>query len=83
MPGIKVAIPSTAFDAKGILLESIFGENPTIIIENRSLFNLTDQVPTKPYRVRYGKAIKRKQGKDITLVAIGSLVVDTLKAASN
>ena len=82
LPGIKVAMPSTAFDAKGIMLESIFGQSPTIIIENRSLFSLTDQVPTIPYRVRYGKAVIRKKGKDITLVAIGPLVVDALKAAS-
>ena len=75
-------MPSTAFDAKGIMLESIFGQSPTIIIENRSLFSLTDQVPTIPYRVRYGKAVIRKKGKDITLVAIGPLVVDALKAAS-
>ena len=82
LPGIKVAMPSTAFDAKGIMLESIFGQSPTIIIENRSLFSLTDQVQTIPYRVRYGKAVIRKKGKDITLVAIGPLVVDALKAAS-
>jgi len=82
LPGIKVAMPSTAFDAKGLLLESIFSESPSIIIENRSLFNLTDNVPTSPYRVRYGKAAIRKKGKDITLVAIGSLVIDALKAAA-
>ena len=42
LPGIKVAIPATAFDAKGLLLESIFSEGPSIIIEHRSLFNLKD-----------------------------------------
>ena len=81
LPGIKVAMPSTAFDAKGILLESIFGEDPSIIIEHRSLFNLIDQVPVDPYRVKYGKAIIRKEGSDVTLVAIGCLVVDALKAS--
>ena len=81
LPGIKVAVPSTAFDAKGLLLESVFGEDPSIIIEHRSLFGLKDKVPEEPYRVRYGKAIVRKEGKDITLVAIGCLVVDALKAA--
>ena len=81
LPGIKVAIPATAFDAKGLLLESIFGENPSIIIEHRSLFGLKDQVPIEPYRVRYGRALVRKEGKDVTLVAIGCLVIDALKAA--
>ena len=83
LPGIRVAMPATAFDAKGLLLESIFGEDPSIIIEHRALFNLKDQVPTEPYRVRYGKAIIRKEGKDVTLVAIGCSVIDALKAAKN
>ena len=83
LPGLKVAMPATAFDAKGLLLESIFGEDPSIIIEHRSLFNLEDQVPVEPYRVKYGKAIVRKKGTDITLVAIGCLVIDALKAAKN
>ena len=81
LPGIKVAIPATAFDAKGILLESIFGEDPCIIIEHRSLFGLKDEVPIEPYRVRYGRALVRREGNDITLVAIGCLVIDALKAA--
>jgi pyruvate dehydrogenase E1 component beta subunit len=81
LPGIKVAMPATAFDAKGLLLESIFDEDPSIIIEHRSLFNLKDQVPTEPYRLRYGKAKIRKTGTDVTLVAIGCLVIDALKAA--
>jgi pyruvate dehydrogenase E1 component beta subunit len=83
LPGIKVAMPATAFDAKGLLLESIFGEDPSIIIEHRALFNLKDQVPKEPYRIRYGKAIIRKEGKDVTLVAIGCSVIDALKAAKN
>ena len=81
LPGINVAMPATAFDAKGLLLESIFGEDPTIIIEHRSLFNLKDKVPVQPYRVKFGEAVIRREGKDITLVAIGCLVVDALKAA--
>ncbi|MFL2875807.1 MAG: alpha-ketoacid dehydrogenase subunit beta [Candidatus Pelagibacter sp.] len=81
LPGIRVAMPATAFDAKGLLLESIFGEDPTIIFEHRSLFNLKDKVPIKPYRINFGDAVVRKKGKDLTLVAIGCLVVDALKAA--
>lgn len=81
LPGIKVAMPATAFDAKGLLLESIFSEDPSIIIEHRSLFNLKDWVPIQPYRVKYGQAIIRKKGSDVTLVAIGCLVIDALKAA--
>jgi len=82
LPGLKVAIPATAFDAKGLLLESVFGEDPSIIIEHRALFGLKDQVPLEPYRVRYGKAIIRRKGKDITLVSIGYSLVEALKAAN-
>jgi len=82
LPGINVAMPSTAFDAKGLLLESIFGENPCIILEHRSLFNLKDNVPTIPYRVRYGKAVIRKKGTHITVVAIGCMFLDCLKISN-
>ena len=68
LPGINVAMPSTAFDAKGLLLESIFGENPCIILEHRSLFNLKDNVPSEPYRVKYGKAVVEE--KDVILVLL-------------
>lgn len=81
LPGINVAMPSTAFDAKGLLLESIFGENPCIILEHRSLFNLKDNVPSEPYRVKYGKAVVRRKGRDISIVAIGCMLLDCLKVA--
>lgn len=81
LPGIQVAVPATAYDAKGLLLESIFGQNPTIIIENRSLFAMTDHVPDIPYRVRFGKAEIRHIGSDITLVAIGAMVPPCLRVA--
>jgi pyruvate/2-oxoglutarate/acetoin dehydrogenase E1 component len=82
LPGIRVAMPATAFDAKGMLLESIFGEDPTIIIEHRSLYGLSDTVPNEPYRVRFGKAIVRRAGKQVTLAAIGMMVPLALRAAA-
>ena len=82
LPGLRVAVPATAFDAKGLLLESIFGEDPTIIIEHRSLFTLQDDVPEAPYRVRFGKAVVRRRGSDLTLAAIGFMVPLALKVAA-
>jgi len=82
VPGLTVAIPATPFDAKGILLESIFNENPTIIIENRSLYSMTDYVPEVAYRVRFGQAATRREGKDLTIVAIGVMVPIALRAAT-
>jgi len=81
LPGIRVGIPTNAFDAKGMLIESIFSNDPTILIEHRSLFDLKDYVPFKPYRVKFGKSAIRKKGKDITLVAIGYALVASLQAA--
>ncbi|GIW78857.1 MAG: pyruvate dehydrogenase subunit beta [Gemmatales bacterium] len=81
LPGLKVAIPATAYDVKGLLLESIFGEDPAMIIENRSLFSMNDHVPENAYRVRYGQATIRRKGKDLTLVAIGVMVPMALRVA--
>ncbi|OAI53277.1 hypothetical protein AYO44_04305 [Planctomycetaceae bacterium SCGC AG-212-F19] len=82
VPGLRVAVPSTAHDAKGLLLESIFGEDPAIIIEHRSLFSMVDHVPEAPYRVRFGQATVRRPGHDITIAAIGIMTATALKAAA-
>lgn len=82
VPGIKVAMPATAFDAKGLLLESIFGEDPVIMIEHRSLFTLKGAVPELPYRVRFGRAAVRRAGADVTLVGAGVMVPFALRVAA-
>ncbi|HKB63299.1 MAG TPA: transketolase C-terminal domain-containing protein [Burkholderiales bacterium] len=82
VPGLKVAMPATAFDAKGLLLESIFGEDPVIMIEHRSLFGLKDRVPEFPYRVRFGQAAVRRAGADLTLVGAGVMVPFALRVAA-
>ena len=82
LPGLRVAVPATAHDAKGLLLESIFGEDPTIILENRSLFSMVDEVPEYPYRVPFGHAAIRRIGGDVTIVALGIMVPLALRAAA-
>lgn len=81
IPGIRVAVPSTAYDIKGLLLESVFGDTPTIFVEGRGLYSMTDHVPEEAYRVRFGEAVVRRKGSDVTIVAIGSMVPLALKAA--
>jgi pyruvate dehydrogenase E1 component beta subunit len=81
LPGLRVAVPSTAYDAKGLLLESIFGEGPSIILEARGLFSMVDDVPETPYRVRFGQAACRRKGTDVTLVGIGMMVPVVLRVA--
>jgi pyruvate/2-oxoglutarate/acetoin dehydrogenase E1 component len=82
LPGLRVAVPATADDAKGLLMESIFGQVPAVFIEGRSLFSMTADVPEKPYRVRFGRAAVRREGSDVTLVAIGYMVPMALRAAA-
>ena len=81
LPGLKVAMPATAYDIKGLLLESILGESPCIIIENRPLYSMKDAVPEEPYRIRFGEAAVRRQGTDITIVSCGITVPLALRAA--
>jgi pyruvate dehydrogenase E1 component beta subunit len=82
VPGLRVAMPATAFDAKGLLLEAIFGENPVLMIEHRSLFTLRDSVPAVPYRVRFGRAAIRRHGGDVTIVAAGVMVPFAVRVAA-
>lgn len=82
LPGLRVAVPATADDAKGLLLESIFGESPSIFVEGRPLYSMTADVLEKPYRVRFGRAAVRRLGSDVTVVAIGMMVPLALRAAA-
>lgn len=79
LPGIRVGIPTNAFDAKGMIIDSIFHNDPTILIEHRSFFNLKQKVPSEPYRVEFGKCEIRQRGKDVTIVAVGYGLLDTMK----
>jgi len=81
LPGFQVVLPTNAFDAKGMLIESIFSNDPTIFIEHRSFFNLKDYVPAEPYRICLGKCKVLTKGKDISIVAIGYGVLPSMQAA--
>jgi pyruvate dehydrogenase E1 component beta subunit len=81
VPGLQVAMPATPHDAKGLLMNSIFNEEPTIIIEGRPLFSATGEVPEEPYQVPFGKAEIRREGGDVTIVALGYMVPIAMRAA--
>ncbi|MFH1692431.1 MAG: alpha-ketoacid dehydrogenase subunit beta [Candidatus Omnitrophota bacterium] len=80
MPGIKVVMPTSAYDAKGLLLSSIADDNPVIFIEHRWLYDITDDVPEEEYLIPLGKGVRRKEGKDITVVATSLMVLEAFKA---
>ncbi len=80
IPGIRVVIPSNAYDAKGLLLRAIRDNNPVVFIEHKALYKKKCEVPEEPYECDYTCDIKR-QGKDITIIAYSSMVDQSLKAA--
>lgn len=81
VPGLQVVMPGSPADAKGLLLSSIMSDDPTIFIEGRSLFSMQEDVPDAAYFIRLGKAFVRRAGKDVTLVAFGSMIPSALEAA--
>jgi acetoin:2,6-dichlorophenolindophenol oxidoreductase subunit beta len=72
LPGVRVGVPSNPVDAKGMLLDSIFGQNPTIILEPRALFGMSCPVPKELYRTPFGRARIVKTGRDVTIVSFGN-----------
>ncbi len=81
VPGLKVVMPSTPYDAKGLLIASIRDDNPVIFIENKRALALRGEVPDEPYEVPLGVAEVKREGTDITVVATGYLVKDALEVA--
>ena len=69
VPGLLVVMPSTPYDAKGLLKSAIRNDNPVIVIENKLLYGDSGHVPEDDYLVPIGKATVRKEGKDVTLIA--------------
>ena len=66
LPGIKVVVPSTPYDAKGLLLESIFDDSPVMFFEHLKLYVAKGPVPEEPYRIPLGVAEVRRAGSDVT-----------------
>ena len=81
IPGLYLVMPTTPYDAKGLLLNSIANNNPVIIIEHRWLLRQTGSVPEGIYTIPFGRGVIRRQGKDVTVVAISHMVVEALSAA--
>jgi pyruvate dehydrogenase E1 component beta subunit len=68
VPGVKIVMPSTPYDAKGLLISSIYDGNLVIYIDDRWLYSIEGEVPEEVYKVPIGKAAVRREGKDLTLV---------------
>ena len=81
IPGLLVAIPSTAADAKGLLKAAIRDDNPVVFIEHESLYGQRGEVPDDDEPIRFGQAAIRREGDDVTIVGISRMAITAGKAA--
>jgi 2-oxoisovalerate dehydrogenase E1 component beta subunit len=83
-PGVKVVVPSTTYDAKGLLKAAIRDNNPVLYLEHKLLYRLPElreELPVDDYIVPIGKAIVRREGEDMTILTYGAMVHQCLRAA--
>ena len=81
VPGLRVVMPATPYDAKGLLISSVEDDNPVIFIEHRWLYNLTGHVPAELYRVPLGEAKVMREGSDLTIAALSYMTLEALEAS--
>jgi pyruvate dehydrogenase E1 component beta subunit len=81
MPGLKIALPATPADAKGLLTEAIRGDDPVLFFEHKAMFAVKGEVPEGEYRVPFGHARLTREGGDVTIVTCGRMVNFSEKAA--
>ncbi len=80
-PGLRVVVPSTPFDAKGLLHHALRCDDPVIFLEHRELLTLKGPVPEEAYEIPFGQAAVVREGKDVTVVALARMVPKALEAA--
>ena len=83
IPGLKVAMPASPYDAKGLIVGAIRDNNPTIVVLNKKMLGVKGPVPEELYSIPFGVANIVREGNNATIVAIGRMVVEAEKAAEN
>jgi pyruvate/2-oxoglutarate/acetoin dehydrogenase E1 component len=81
VPGLKVVMPTSPYDVKGLLISSIRDDNPVVFIEHKLLYKTKGEVPEELYEIPLGKADIKRAGKDLTIIATGIMVQKSLAAA--
>ena len=81
VPGLKVAMPATAYDAKGLMKTAIRDRNPVLFADNISLYSTKGDIPDEDYTIPFGQAEVKREGDDVTVVALGAMVPQALTAA--
>jgi pyruvate/2-oxoglutarate/acetoin dehydrogenase E1 component len=81
VPGLKVVMPSTPYDVKGLLIQSIRDDNPVVFVEHKLLYKTSGPVPEELYTIPLGSAEVKREGRDLTIVATSIMVQRSLEAA--
>ena len=82
IPGLKVVVPSSPYEAKGLMIQSIRDDDPVIFLEHKAMYDDTEEVPDEPYAIPFGEAKLVREGDDATIVALGRMVQFASKAAA-
>ena len=82
IPGLKVVLPSSPYDVKGLLIQAIRDNDPVIFCEHKVLYTLEGEVPEESYTIPFGEANIVREGDDVTIVAFGRMVSQAMKAAA-
>jgi pyruvate dehydrogenase E1 component beta subunit len=81
IPGLKVVVPATPYDAKGLLIAAIRDNDPVMFFEHKALYDMTGPVPEESYTLPFGEANVVREGSDVTIVTLGRMVHTSLAAA--
>src|SRR5258707_14250149 len=82
IPGLKVVLPATPYDAKGLLTQAIRDNDPVMFFEHKALYDSSGPVPEESYALPFGEANVVREGGDVTIVTLGRMVHTSLEAAS-
>lgn len=83
VPGLKVVVPSSPYDVKGLLIQAIRDNDPVVFCEHKVLYTLEGEVPEESYTIPFGEANIVREGSDVTIVALGRMVHQAMAAAQN
>ena len=82
VPGLKVVLPSSPYDAKGLMVAAVRDDNPTVVILNKRMFGTKGPVPEELYAIPLGQAGTVRPGRDVTVIAVGRMVAEAMTAAT-
>jgi pyruvate dehydrogenase E1 component beta subunit len=82
VPGLKVVLPSSPYDVKGLMVASVRDDNPTVVILNKRMLGTKGPVPEEIYEIPLGQANTVRSGRDVTVIAVGRMVVEAVTAAT-